>query len=233
MLSLDEMWAQRTGMKEVPPDVRGEWERRVAPLLESPSGRWQARIEASEMINEWLLAMIYRQTGRLRGGNAADLQGLEERMDAALGKVLEAVKGDESGKALEAQDRLIGKADRIGALLLGVDEKIGEIGGKADAALEALAAISRAVLESRAALEGLAEARKSGPDETDGETKGFMERLRGKWREIAICGLVGVILVIGSYFAGWQSRKALYEHYWVEIPAKQAKPAWDPALEWK
>lgn len=132
MPSLEELWTRRTGMREVPPDVRGEWERRVKPLLESPSGKWQARIEADELVDQWLLATIFRKV--------ADKNRIRQ--------------------------------------------------------------------------------------ETPEENLSLMGRIRGKWREIAICALIGVILAIGSYFAGWQTRKAYYEHYWVEIEEKQNWDKW-------
>lgn len=171
MPNLDEMWAARTGLREVPPDVRAEWERRVAPLLDSPSGKWQARMEADEIIDQWLMVMIYRHV-RASGNTDKVLEAVKAGREAVLEAIRAGLSGRESDgpgfEAVKAELAEIRKAigrtpdpglETVKAELAEIRKEIGrESGG------QELSAVKEALEKNGASLNAIRKALATGMD---------------------------------------------------------------------
>lgn len=206
MNNLNIFWRERTGLSGAPADVQAEWDRRVAPMLSSQSRDWEARFEADELINAWILKNLLKRTGAIYNKeleiseSIGKIQG-SDSLDG-LFKKLEEVKGGDFSE-MERRIQKVEDSVKDGNVFL-LEKLDGLKRERADADGRILRAVDR-VSESQAG-----------------------EKLTSwlNWKTLACVVALSLIIMAGSAVMGYQAGKMHYENVFIVVPDKHTDKEW-------
>lgn len=179
MLNLQEYWRKKTGLKDIPPEVQKEWEERVVPILENPSRKREATIEAEEIVNSFFLRGSFHRMGKL----GSKLDNLAEKLESQLVSVAEREKVALE-EIREAVDRIEGRLEQP---VNKVEKSVN------DADMRVIKEQNTAILKAIGWM-----------TEKYQEEAGILNRMRKNWKFLVVCGLAVLFLMVSSAWVGWQ-----------------------------